>query len=616
MRNHRLPAMFVLTLAATSASAQTPLGPEFLVNGYTTYIQLGASVGAAADGRFVVVWDSIGQDGQSGGVFGRLFDAAGAPIGATEFRVNVQTLNAQYGPAVAMHPGGGFVVSWVSIPQDGSGAGIFARRFDAAGGAFPEFRVNSYTTGRQADPAIAADAAGNFIVTWTSEGQDGSGRGVYAQRYDAAGVPQGLEFRVNTYTPDSQTFPAVAMSPSGGFVVVWDSYWQDGSVRGVFGQRYDAAGTPVGAEFRVNGFTTSQQTQPRAAMDASANFVVTWQSYQQASGSYDIFARRYDAAGVAQGAEFAVNTPGPATERYAQVAHDPAGNFVVAWGANVGDGNGYGILGRVYTALGAAGVEFAVNTYTTGDQGRPSVAFDGKGRFVTAWHDLVQDGSSSGIVARRFAGDHIFKDGLESSSLAAWSASNTDGGDLAASIFAAMRSSGVGLQAVVDDTAALFVEDRSPDDEKRYRARFYLDPNGFDPGEALAHRRTRTLIAFSEAPTRRCAAVVLRRLGGAYSLMARARLDDNTQADTGFFPITDAPHIVELDLVAATGPDSLDGSLQLWIDAVPVAALGSLDNSLAEVDFARMGALSVKTGANGTLYFDEFESRRQTYIGP
>ena len=45
-------------------------------------------------------------------------------------------------------------------------------------------------------------------------------------------------------------------------------------------------------------------------------------------------------------------------------------------------------------------------------------------------------------------------------------------------------------------------------------------------------------------------------------------------------------------------------------------SLTSLDNDISTVDFVRMGALSVKTGATGTLYFDEFESRRGSTIGP
>ena len=194
--------------------------------------------------------------------------------------------------------------------------------------------------------------------------------------------------------------------------------------------------------------------------------------------------------------------------------------------------------------------------------------------------------------------------------------SATGGGDLEVSADAAMKSSGVGLRATIDDTDGLYVQDDTPQDESRYRARFYLDPSGFDPGEAQAHRRMRVFIAFSELPTRRVAAVVLRRLGGAYSLMARARRDDNTQADTGFFDITAGPHVVEIDLARATGPDALDGSLELWIDGAPVAQQVDLDNSLGEVDFVRMGALSVKTGANGTIDWDEFESRRRTYVGP
>ena len=38
--------------------------------------------------------------------------------------------------------------------------------------------------------------------------------------------------------------------------------------------------------------------------------------------------------------------------------------------------------------------------------------------------------------------------------------------------------------------------------------------------------------------------------------------------------------------------------------------------SSSPVDYARMGAMSIKSAAAGTLFFDEFESRRQRRIGP
>jgi hypothetical protein len=169
---------------------------------------------------------------------------------------------------------------------------------------------------------------------------------------------------------------------------------------------------------------------------------------------------------------------------------------------------------------------------------------------------------------------------------------------------------------VVDDTASVYVQDDTPGDEPRLRARFWMDPNGFDPGEALGHFRTRVFVVFEENPTRRLGAVVLKRQGGAYSVSLRCRLDDNRQADTAFVPITDAPHAIEIDWRRATTPDANDGSCSLYLDGALAGTLGALDNNRSSVDFVRLGALSVKGGAHGALFWDEYHSRRQTYIGP
>lgn len=54
----------------------------------------------------------------------------------------------------------------------------------ALGGAVGnEFRVNADTTNNQANPAVARNAEGDFVVAWESNGQDGSGNGIYARRY-------------------------------------------------------------------------------------------------------------------------------------------------------------------------------------------------------------------------------------------------------------------------------------------------------------------------------------------------------------------------------------------------------------------------------------------------
>src|SRR5207253_720722 len=151
-------------------------------------------------------------------------------------------------------------------------------------------RVNTYTTSNQFLPSLDLDSLGNFVIAWESDGQDGSDWGVFGQRYASTGAPLGAEFRVNTYTTNYQYSPSVAADSSGNFVVVWTgANWQPG----IFGQRYASSGAPLGPEFRVNTYTMSNESVPSVAVGSSGNFVVVWTSFGQ-DGSLDgIFGQRY-----------------------------------------------------------------------------------------------------------------------------------------------------------------------------------------------------------------------------------------------------------------------------------------------------------------------------------
>src|SRR5205085_4550887 len=105
--------------------------------------------------------------------------------------------------------------------------------------------------GNQGAPPGAPTAAGDFVGAGESGGQAGGGYGVYARRYGGAGAAQGNEFLVNTFTAGDQVNGDVAAGADGDFVVVWQSP-QDGSGRGVYGQRFGVPAPRVTAA-QVNG---------------------------------------------------------------------------------------------------------------------------------------------------------------------------------------------------------------------------------------------------------------------------------------------------------------------------------------------------------------------------
>jgi hypothetical protein len=410
---NRLLLALLLSSGYPAAWAQDPAGVEFQVNTFTSGDQYLAAVASDANGNFVVIWQAYGV-GSSRDVFGQRFNAAGSPEG-DEFQVNSYTTGAQRYGAVASDAQGNFVVVWESYGQDGSRNGVFGQRFHADG--LPrgsEFRVNSYTTQDQGYfPVVASDASGNFVVVWTSRYQDGSGLGIFGQRFNAAGEPQGPEFPVNSHTTSFQRFPALAQDANGNFVVVWESNGQDGSLSGVFGQRFHAFGLPLDGEFQINSFTTNSQRRPAVASDANGDFVTVWQSDGQDGSLNGIFGQRFNAAGVPQGGNFRANTHFAGNQQLPAVGSDASGNFVVAWASDGQDGSSFGIFGQRFNAGGLPqGPEFQVNSYTTSVQYDPAVASAANGNFVVAWESYGQDGSVTGIFGQRY-GDLIFEDGFE-----------------------------------------------------------------------------------------------------------------------------------------------------------------------------------------------------------
>ena len=413
-----------LASSPTTHAQPIPLGGEFQVNSYTFGTQFLAGVAADTSGNFVIVWQSdygAGTDTSNFSIQAQRYDGTGAAQGS-QFQVNTHTTAAQIFPAVARDAAGNFVVVWASVGSVGSdndALSIQGQRYDAAGATLgTQFQVNTYSTGNQSVPAVAADASGNFLVVWQSNGSAGtdSDQSIQGQRYNSAGVPVGGQFQVNDYVTGNQGESAVAADGAGNFVVSWQSAGSSGSdVSGVSIQckRYDGSGAMLTPEQQVNTYTTGTQFSPAVSADAIGNFVVAWQSYGSVGSDAfgrSIQAQRYDASGTPQAGQFQVNTYTTGDQSYVSVTSDVSGDFVVIWTSIGGVGpdlNAESIQGQHYYASGIpASAQFQVNTYGTSSQVRPVVAAGASGTFVVAWDSVGSvgpDDISFAVEARRFA---------------------------------------------------------------------------------------------------------------------------------------------------------------------------------------------------------------------
>lgn len=393
----------------------TPVGTEFQVNTFTNGSQADPAVAVEADvdGDFIITWRGNSPDDSGNGVFAQRYSADGTPNGS-EFQVT----NSSSQGAVAVDGDGDFIITWTGQDADSAGVLAQRYSADGTPDG-SEFQVNTLTTNSQSDPAVAVDGDGNFIITWESYGygQDVRENGILAQRYNADGTSNGDEFKVNTFdnvdtvTTGSQSDPAVAVDGNGNFIITWSNpAGQDGDLSGVFAQRYNADGTPNGSEFQVNTFTTGEQFNSAVAIDGDGNFIITWDSYGGQDGdSTGVFAQRYNADGSPNGSEFQVNTFTTGFQGEPDVAVDRDGDFIITWTSDGQDGDALGIFAQYYNADGSPnGSEFQVNTFTTDSQAGSAVAVDESGDFVITWSGIGQGGDNYGdVFAQRYRVDRV-----------------------------------------------------------------------------------------------------------------------------------------------------------------------------------------------------------------
>ena len=310
----------------------------------------------------------------------------------TVFHVDEGTAEIQACPAVSSGNDILFLVVWSAWNVEEDGWNIYGKFFDDTLKKWKEqFKINTFTIQDQTKPAVATlpEPDGSFVVTWDSLDQDGNGHGVFGQRLNKVGLRIGDEFQVNTYAQDDQKFSAIAALESGGFVIVWASKGQDGSGLGVFAQMFHGDGTRVGEEFKVNTFTEHDQSSPSVAMLSDGGFVITWHSQDQDGDDWGVFGQSFDSQGQKIGTEFQLNITTRHAQQFPAIQSISNDTLLATWTSECQNGLNMGrdIYAQRFSYDGSRlGEEFQVNLATEMNHQDPSISVLSNGGFMVTWN--------------------------------------------------------------------------------------------------------------------------------------------------------------------------------------------------------------------------------------
>ncbi len=338
-----------------------------------------------SQGRTVAVWVGTTQSGEHG-IFVRREDAP-----ADSLRLDAVASSSVSAPSLAPLANGGFAVAWNA--DDGSGAGLFLRLFDAAGRpASPETLVSAPRGGDQ-EGILHPLPGGGFAAVWTTPGVKGREVRLALRRFTATGVQRGPVVILKTFGT-AETFNAVTPGPGNAVLVSWRL--QNGTPCHWRAQRISLEGAPLGPSFAICTFTGEEgYTSSPSIAAGGGGYIAVWDG--PASG---IFGRRFALTGAPLGPTFRIDTLeslGDLYDLYGSTAvATPAGAFAVVW---VVEGEtdylfGDAIQARLY---GPDGTPLAAPSYLDspfyclpGD-GLPSVAAGLDNRVAVAWESLCWD---------------------------------------------------------------------------------------------------------------------------------------------------------------------------------------------------------------------------------
>lgn len=298
--------------------------------------------------------------------------------------------------AVALNSDGSYVIVW-SEEVAGMGWEVRASRFDASGAQLGSvFTVNQQFAWDQRYASVDMDSSGRFVVTWT--GIDSSNQGIYARLFAADGSALTNEFVVNSYQPSAQSNSSVSMAEDGRFVIAWEGNGSE-DAEGIYARRFEANGVANGGQIFVNASSAGSQENPTVSMNSAGDFVVAWND--QTSYRYQLFdssGNKLNSNGLTA-PEITVSNLGTARRGDILLNHD--GTIVSTWQEM--DSGHWNIFFRKDANGGSPLLgKSLVQGNPDNDYRAPSIDGSGSGEFIITWEGSGDGDADGGVYYRLY----------------------------------------------------------------------------------------------------------------------------------------------------------------------------------------------------------------------
>lgn len=254
-------------------------------------------------GNTLAVWTET-TDSSTSSVLAQFIDDAGDAVG-DPMVISQDDYTFAKLPTITQDPSGNYLVAWQTEYPDGTLDAISTQWLDPDGNLLGDpQQLDTATDGEQAEPALTTDWFGDVLLAWTGYSIDGEDAELVVEDMTARGLPTtGAPTVVSDPSQTEVSSAQIQSSAQGGSVVAWNATDRATRTPGVYFQRLNPHGKPVGPNRAVGHGSGVYRRLAWLAVAPNGHFRIRWESRSPSGTSLGYFEQQFDANGNEEGGE-------------------------------------------------------------------------------------------------------------------------------------------------------------------------------------------------------------------------------------------------------------------------------------------------------------------------